>query len=108
MENVPGITKDMAYDQARKEFYRLRQEEDIERRIAKEEARMVGAYFGKTYLQVGMELEDRSYNAWKDWAGKENDRIDSFQKAASTTFDQETTQIPGDELEKPEEDSASL
>ncbi|KAK6517243.1 mitochondrial ribosomal small subunit component [Arthrobotrys megalospora] len=54
-----------AYDVARKEFYRLRMRSDIERRIAAEEARSVGAFFGKTHLQVGLELEERALLAWK-------------------------------------------
>ena len=32
MHNKPGITKSEAYDAARKEFYALRREEEIERR----------------------------------------------------------------------------
>ncbi len=75
MYNLPGITKDQAYDQVRKEFYRLRQEEEVERRIALEEARMVGAYFGKSRTQVGMELEDGQFEKWKKWAESENEKI---------------------------------
>jgi small subunit ribosomal protein S23 len=71
MQNVPGITKHQAYDQARKEFYALRQEEQIERRVAKEEARMVGSYFGQTFLRVGMGLEDKQHEKWKAWATTE-------------------------------------
>ncbi len=61
MHNVPEITKEQAYDAARREFYRLRHEEDVERRVAQEEARMVGAYFGKTKQQVSMQLEDEQF-----------------------------------------------
>lgn len=75
MHNVPGMTTDQAYDITRKEFYRLRHEEDVERRVAVEEARMVGSYFGKTYLQVGMELEDKEHERWKKWATKEINKI---------------------------------
>ncbi len=72
MENSePKLTKEEAYDIARHEFYELRQQEDIGRRIAIEEARMVGAYFGKNTLQVGMDLEDKEYERWKGWAAKE-------------------------------------
>ena len=60
-----------AYDQARKEFYRLRHREDVERRVANEEAQAVGAYFGKSMNQVGMELEDAEFERWKEWATKE-------------------------------------
>jgi small subunit ribosomal protein S23 len=60
--------KDEAYDIARKEFYALRHEEEVERRVAKEEALWTGAYFGKGALQVGMELEDKTYNEWLVYA----------------------------------------
>ena len=69
--HVKGITPAQAYDQARKEFYDLRLQEDVERRIAKEEATSTGAYFGKSALEIGMELEDKEYENWKEWASKE-------------------------------------
>jgi small subunit ribosomal protein S23 len=83
------MSKNQAYDHARREFYRLRQEEEIEKRVAVEEARYVGAYFGKTRLDVGMYLEDREFENWKIWAGKEaarreaslNDGVDSYDLA---------------------------
>lgn len=64
-----GRTK--AYDKVRREFYRLRQAEEVENRVAIEEAKYVGAYFGKTRLDVGMQLEDQEFEKWKIWAGKE-------------------------------------
>ena len=66
-----GLSTLEAYDKSRKEFYKLRHQEDIERRVAKEEAMMVGAYFGKSALEIGMELEDRSFENWRAWAQKE-------------------------------------
>ncbi|KAK4644600.1 mitochondrial ribosomal small subunit component [Podospora bellae-mahoneyi] len=65
------MTRAQAYDVARKEFYKLRRFEETEARIAQEEARAYGAYFGKTVNQVGMELEDKEYNNWLKWAGEE-------------------------------------
>ncbi|KAK6077967.1 37S ribosomal protein S25, mitochondrial [Seiridium cupressi] len=82
MHNTPGMSTDEAYDLTRKEFYRLRQEEDVERRVVLEEARMVGAYFGQTYLQVGMRLEDKEHERWKKWASKEITRIRGEQQDA--------------------------
>ncbi|KAK4228926.1 putative 37S ribosomal protein [Podospora fimiseda] len=79
---VKKMSKRAAYDKARKEFYDLRQTEEIENRIAIEEARMVGAYFGKTDLQVGMEMEAQTYNAWKKWASGQIAAIDSERNAA--------------------------
>ncbi|KAK1836134.1 37s ribosomal protein rsm25 [Podospora conica] len=66
--NNMKLSKEEAYDQARKEFYLLRQRQEIEQRIAIEEARMVGAYFGKSLIRVGQELEDKAYEKWKAWA----------------------------------------
>ena len=76
------MSKQRAYDLARKEFYKLRQQEEIERRIAAEEARMYGAYFGKTNMQVGMELEDAMYNKWNKWATDQIAKLESQRTAA--------------------------
>ena len=65
-----GLSKDEAYDQARREFYKLRTQEDIERHVAKEEAWSTGAYFGKGALEVGVELEDQAFERWRDWINK--------------------------------------
>lgn len=89
MHNDTELTKEQAYDIARREFYRLRREEDIERRVAREEARMVGAYFGKSALQVGMELEDEQYEIWKKWAASEIAKIEADKTSAYTSFGSE-------------------
>ncbi|KAI1139574.1 mitochondrial ribosomal protein [Hypoxylon sp. FL0543] len=86
MHNIPDMTKEKAYDLARKEFYALRQEEEVERRIAKEEAQYVGAYFGKSFLRVGMQLEDQQYEKWKRWAGKQIEAVRTEQDSAYTNF----------------------
>lgn len=62
------MTKSAAYDIARREFYRLRLQEDIERRVAAEEAEATGAVFGPTRLEIGMDLENKEYERWKEWA----------------------------------------
>ncbi|QPC76156.1 hypothetical protein HYE68_006908 [Fusarium pseudograminearum] len=67
-------TRVRAYDHVRRQFYRLRQEEQIEKRVAEEEARYVGAYFGQTRIDVSHGLEDREFENWKLWAGKETER----------------------------------
>lgn len=85
MNNVPGMTTAEAYDITRKEFYYLRQEEEIEQRVAKEEARMVGSYFGQSFLQVGMHLENLEHERWKKWAGREIERIHGEQMDAYGT-----------------------
>ena len=65
MQHVPALSRAEAYDQARKEFYAVRYEEDVQRRVAKEEALSTGAYFGMSYLDVGMQLEDQQWEQWK-------------------------------------------
>jgi len=60
-----------AYDTARKEFYRYRHSLETESRVAREEALSTGAFFGPGPLEVGMQLEDKSYENWKEWAKKE-------------------------------------
>lgn len=66
-----NLSKSAAYDKARQEFYQHRHLEDIKRRIAKEEALHTGAYFGKGPLEIGMELENKMWESWKQWAGKQ-------------------------------------
>ena len=56
---------------ARKEFYDLRLQEDVERRVAREEAMSTGAYFGPSQLEIGMELENKEFERWKRWAQKQ-------------------------------------
>ncbi|KAF8862288.1 mitochondrial ribosomal protein [Acephala macrosclerotiorum] len=84
LNNVLDMTKNQAYDIARKEFYALRHEEEVERRVQKEEALWNGAYFGKGVLEIGMELEDKTYESWKDWAIKEVEAINRQKDAAYT------------------------
>lgn len=62
------FSKAKAYDQARKEFYELRHVEEVEQRVAREEALSTGATFGKSALEVGMELENKTFEQWKEWA----------------------------------------
>ncbi|KAI9734764.1 MAG: mitochondrial ribosomal small subunit component [Claussenomyces sp. TS43310] len=87
LHNVPNMTSTKAYDQARQEFYAIRHEEDVERRVAKEEALSTGAYFGKSMLEVGMELEDQAYESWKEWAKGEIAIIEQQRNAAYTGLD---------------------
>lgn len=78
---MPDITKTAAYDIARREFYKLRLQEDIERRVAAEEAEATGANFGPSYLEIGMDLENQQYEKWKAWAKTEAQIFD--QRAAA-------------------------
>ncbi|KAI4180129.1 MAG: hypothetical protein L6R41_007431 [Letrouitia leprolyta] len=90
----PNMTPARAYDQARKEFYDLRLQQDIERRVAKEEAMATGAYFGKTTLQIGMELEDKIFEEWKAWATKEAIQTEQRSAAMYTGLDNESAALP--------------
>lgn len=68
LNNIPNMTKGAAYDIARREFYQLRLREDIQRRVAAEEAESTGAQWGRRMLDIGMELENQEYENWKEWA----------------------------------------
>ncbi|PWY86178.1 37S ribosomal protein Rsm25 [Aspergillus heteromorphus CBS 117.55] len=96
LNNVPDMTKSFAYDTARREFYRLRLQEDIERRVAAEEAEATGATFGPSRHEIGMELESKEYERWKTWAKRE-----------ALVSDQRTAAFTGAESQgdKPEEQS---
>jgi small subunit ribosomal protein S23 len=99
MHNTPNMTKTRAYDQARHEFYEARLQEDVERQVAKEEAMATGAYFGKSMLEVGMELEDKEYERWKKWA-LEQMEVTRLRRAAAysgvPTVDDPETLAPDD------------
>lgn len=91
VEAVTPLSKEQAYDIARKEFYTIRQQEQITRRIAIEEARMVGGYFGKSRLEIGMELEDRMYDLWRNWAQKQVAKSEAARDSAYQSFGSETS-----------------
>lgn len=46
-----------------------------------------GAYFGKSMLQIGMELEDKEYERWKQWALKEITEAKQKQASVYTGLD---------------------
>ena len=66
-----GSSKEKAYNLARSEFYQARLKEDIQRRIAIEEAQSVGAVFGKSYMEIGTEIEGAVLRRWEEQASKE-------------------------------------
>jgi small subunit ribosomal protein S23 len=81
LHNVPDISASQAYDIARKEFYAYRLREDIERRVAAEEAGGVGADFGKSLNQKSIELEDQMYDDWERWSRQKV--MENMQKSAA-------------------------
>lgn len=94
-----SLSQAEAYDIARREFYRLRQEEEIEKRVALEEAKHVGAYFGLSRIDVSHILEDQQYEDWKVWAGKETERLEALKNSEVQTFGEEEEGAPAAELE---------
>ena len=98
-DNVHYRAPARAYDQARKEFYKVRLQEDIQRRVAKEEALATGAYFNKSTLDIGMELEDKQYEEWKAWAIKEVNDAEQRRNAMYTGQDNEAMDLSPDDPE---------
>lgn len=96
-----GLTQDQAYDKARRELYRLRQEEEVERRVALEEARHVGAYFGRSRLNVGMILEDQEFETWKVWAAMKSEAEASAATKEIDNFGLEDENKPVDAMDGP-------
>ena len=84
LESNPSMTTSKAYDQARHEFYAIRYQEDVERRVAKEEALATGAHFGKSNLEIGMGLEDKAYEEWKTWAVANAQRLEQARTSSIT------------------------
>ncbi len=99
IRDKPTITSAQAYDQARKEFYELRLQEDVERRVAKEEAEATGAYFGKSMLDIGMELEDKAFEEWKEWAASEVVKTEQKRAAMYTGLDNDSMATSPDDPE---------
>lgn len=87
------MTKSRAYDIARREFYRLRLQEDIERRVAAEEAQATGATFGPTRLEIGMQLENQQHEIWKQWAKTEAQVVDQASASAEEETASETAPL---------------
>ena len=75
------MSKHQAYDTARKEFYTHRHFEDIERRIAREEALHTGAYFQPGPNALAAPLEDAKFEAWKQWAAKRVNMLSNMRMA---------------------------
>ena len=95
-----NMTKQQAYDQARSELYAERLKEDVERRVAREEATHVGAQFGKDRITIGMELEDKAYESWRVWADKEVTAREQMRIAGTAVQDSTSVDAPEAELEE--------
>ena len=89
------MSKDDAYDQARREFYHERLREDIERRVAKEEAIAYGAHFGRTRIGIGNDLEDKEFENFREWAKKTVAETESARAAAYSGLDAPASSTEG-------------
>ena len=98
-----GLSKASAYDAARREFYARRHLSEVRTRIAKEEAQHVGAYFGKGPLEIGMELEDRTWENWKRWASVQ---IEEESAMRAQMFSGQQDEGAGGEMSPAEYDTA--
>lgn len=67
--------------------------------MAKEEAMATGAYFGKTMLQIGMELEDKVFERWKQWATKKASEQEQQRAAMYTGMENESAGQPEESSE---------
>ncbi|QGI75278.1 hypothetical protein CEK26_000187 [Fusarium fujikuroi] len=102
------LSEKKAYDITRREFYRLRQEEEIEKRVALEEAKHVGAYFGKSRIDVSHQLEDREFENWKIWAGKETERQEASRNSEIEDFGLEEVEEDIADDAEPEEKAEAV
>ncbi|KAJ5747768.1 uncharacterized protein N7511_009464 [Penicillium nucicola] len=104
LNNVPDISKSASYDIARREFYRLRLKEDIQRRVAAEEATAYGAEFGPSYMDIGMQHESEQYDKWAAWARNQaqlmGQRVAALSGAPELAGESETETIDAEESEE--------
>lgn len=86
--------EEQAYDKARKEFYKLRLEQDAERQVAKEEALHYFASFEKSEIERSIPFEDDAYEEWKNYALKE---LDEQTQKKNALLGQSTADMEGEE-----------
>ena len=82
--NPNPLSKAAAYDQARKELYQQRLYDEIEARIAREEALSTGAEFGMSTMDVGMQLENGTFDKFRTWAKEQVTLMEQARNAAYT------------------------
>ena len=71
IETYPNLSTSAAYDIARKEFYAVRLEQDIQKRVAAEEALSVGAIFDTPYFDIMFEREGQVLREWRNKASQD-------------------------------------
>ena len=94
------LSHDLCYDIARKEFYAHRHYEDVERKVAQEEARATGAYFSMSPNDIAAELESQKYENWKAWASKEIEKAKQEQGSAMGGPNTDDAEMEASELEQ--------
>lgn len=94
-----NISEPAAYDKARKEFYRARHRQEIEQKVAKEEALFYGGIFGMSAIEVGMQLEDKAF---------EDFRTSAIERIAARKQSQMPTMIEEEELQDIVEDETAV
>ena len=79
-----GVPSSHASTIALAEFARHQHYSETSLRVAREEALATGAFFGPGPLEIGMMLEDRQYDGWRQWAEKEIVALKQLQGSAYT------------------------
>jgi hypothetical protein len=87
--------QELAYDKARKEFYQLRMDQDVERQVAKEEALHYDAYFDVGEIERSVAKESEAFEDWKVWAIAEVEKDRQMESGA----------LPGVVVTETEEDA---
>ena len=82
-ETTQPLSRAAAYDKARRELYNRRAFDEMESRIAKEEALAVGAEFGASAQDVGMYLENCEFDRWRTWA---NEQVTLQEQARAASY----------------------
>lgn len=104
LENVADITVPQAYDIARKEFYKLRRREERRDRVAAEEARHMGAQFGKSAIQISMGVENEMYQDWEKWSRQtvmeQTSRVAAFEGTVANSEDAVLKETANDSSEQ--------
>jgi small subunit ribosomal protein S23 len=95
--------QELAYDKARKEFYQLRLDQDIERQVAKEEALHYDAYFDVGEIDRSVIKESAAFEDWKVWAKTEVEKDRQLQSGAAAG---EATEPEEEEEEEEDQDLA--
>lgn len=104
LRNHPELTRAQVYDQARKEFYELRLQEEVRRQVAKEEAMATGAYFGKSLLEIGMEFEEKEYERWRFWAEQKAALLEQSKAAGSMAITDDDTSVSAESKQELEQE----